>query len=496
MLTHDPKFDVPLLEVALRLPEVAYVGAMGSRRTHEDREARLREAGLTDEELARLSSPIGLDLGARTPEETAISIAAEIIAGRWGGSGSRLGRTRRAHPPRLRPRTRWGDLDRRATVTDVTPRRQDLDEHDERSAGPPARRPACLDGVRRARRQRRGAGPARDPPQLAALAAAGLARRRRRPRSTTSPRPAPSGVTRRCRRPSTRVEDELRRTAQDGDLVLAVTDAQTRILWTYGGRVMRRKAESVNFVPAARWDDESVGTNALDLANRLAPAEHGLQRRALRADRAQLGVLGRAGERPGHRRPARRDRPVDDLGPHPPDRPRHRARAGPPDRDRDAALGDASRPAATSTVRPASSSGCSATPRPPSTAAGCCSTAGRPRSWRILALHPDGLSLDRLHALVYGDQAVTFSTLKAEVSHLRAALGGQLASRPYRLTLPVATDIDDVLDALRRVDAAAAITATAATCCPAPSRPRSSSWASTSPSPCARRCWPTPSPMP
>ncbi|GAB3249525.1 XdhC family protein [Nocardioides dilutus] len=90
VLTHDPKFDVPLLEVALRLPELAYVGAMGSRRTHEDRLARLREAGLTEDELARLSSPIGLDLGARTPEETAISIAAEIIAGRWGGSGERL----------------------------------------------------------------------------------------------------------------------------------------------------------------------------------------------------------------------------------------------------------------------------------------------------------------------------------------------------------------------------------------------------------------------
>ena len=90
VLTHDPKFDVPLLEVALRLPEVAYVGAMGSRRTHEDRESRLREAGLTDDDLSRLSSPIGLDLGARTPEETAISIAAEVIAGRWGGSGERL----------------------------------------------------------------------------------------------------------------------------------------------------------------------------------------------------------------------------------------------------------------------------------------------------------------------------------------------------------------------------------------------------------------------
>ncbi|MDC5696356.1 XdhC family protein [Intrasporangium calvum] len=90
VLTHDPKFDVPVLEVALRLPEVAYIGAMGSRRTHEDRLRRLREAGLTDEELARMSSPIGLDLGARTPEETAISIAAEIIALRWGGQGDRL----------------------------------------------------------------------------------------------------------------------------------------------------------------------------------------------------------------------------------------------------------------------------------------------------------------------------------------------------------------------------------------------------------------------
>ena len=90
VLTHDPKFDVPLLEVALRLPSVAYVGAMGSRRTHDDRLARLEEAGLTDDEVARLSSPIGLDLGARTPEETAISIAAEIVAVQWGGSGDRL----------------------------------------------------------------------------------------------------------------------------------------------------------------------------------------------------------------------------------------------------------------------------------------------------------------------------------------------------------------------------------------------------------------------
>ncbi len=86
VLTHDAKFDVPLLRLALRLP-VAYVGAMGSRRTHLERNERLREVGVTDLELARLRSPIGLDLGARTPEETALSIAAEIIANRRGGTG-------------------------------------------------------------------------------------------------------------------------------------------------------------------------------------------------------------------------------------------------------------------------------------------------------------------------------------------------------------------------------------------------------------------------
>ncbi|MFD5120303.1 XdhC family protein [Streptomyces sp. NPDC058385] len=89
VLTHDAKFDVPLLQLALRLP-VAYVGAMGSRRTHLDRNERLRDVGVTELELARLRSPIGLDLGARTPEETALSIASEIVANRRGGSGVAL----------------------------------------------------------------------------------------------------------------------------------------------------------------------------------------------------------------------------------------------------------------------------------------------------------------------------------------------------------------------------------------------------------------------
>ncbi|CAM5541034.1 Xanthine dehydrogenase accessory factor OS=Streptomyces gougerotii OX=53448 GN=GCM10010227_32440 PE=4 SV=1 [Streptomyces diastaticus subsp. diastaticus] len=95
VLTHEARFDVPLLTEALRRP-CAFIGAMGSRRTHEERTRRLREAGLTTRELERLRSPVGLDLGARTPEETALSIAAEIVATRHGGTGLPL--TGRAEP--------------------------------------------------------------------------------------------------------------------------------------------------------------------------------------------------------------------------------------------------------------------------------------------------------------------------------------------------------------------------------------------------------------
>ncbi|MEV6015447.1 MULTISPECIES: XdhC/CoxI family protein [unclassified Streptomyces] len=98
VLTHDPKFDVPLLEEALRRP-AAYIGAMGSRRTHEDRLERLREAGVPESGLSRLRSPVGLDLGARTPEEVAVSVAAEIVAVRRGGSGAPLtSRSGTIHP--------------------------------------------------------------------------------------------------------------------------------------------------------------------------------------------------------------------------------------------------------------------------------------------------------------------------------------------------------------------------------------------------------------
>jgi xanthine dehydrogenase accessory factor len=83
VLTHDHKFDVPALASAVKT-RVGYLGAMGSRRTHESRLERLREAGLAEDELARVMSPIGVDIGARTPEETAVSICAEIIALRTG----------------------------------------------------------------------------------------------------------------------------------------------------------------------------------------------------------------------------------------------------------------------------------------------------------------------------------------------------------------------------------------------------------------------------
>ena len=103
VLTHDPKFDVPVLDVALRLGrdrKPAYIGAMGSRSTHEDRLRRLGEKGLSSSQMSELHSPIGLDLGGRTPEETAISIVAEVIAKRYGGSGKPL---RKSHLEAVHP---------------------------------------------------------------------------------------------------------------------------------------------------------------------------------------------------------------------------------------------------------------------------------------------------------------------------------------------------------------------------------------------------------
>jgi transcriptional regulator of acetoin/glycerol metabolism len=245
-----------------------------------------------------------------------------------------------------------------------------------------------------------------------------------------------------------RVEEELRRTAEDGDLVIAVTDPDTRILWTYGGRVMRRRAETVNFVPAGRWDDESVGTNALDLAQRSdAPAmvfsaEH-------YAEVVHNWVCWAA--------------PVHD--------PATGAQLGVIDLS---TTWDRTHPIGLATARIMARLIETALPRrslpvserEPGPTAGLAMTLLGTAETRfdgqrlllnrrqteilaLLALHPEGLSLEQLHAMLYGDQAVTFSTLKAEVSHLRHALGGQLASRPYRLLMPTTTDVEEVLALIR-----------------------------------------------
>ncbi|MDP3891271.1 transcriptional regulator [Nocardioides sp.] len=260
-----------------------------------------------------------------------------------------------------------------------------------------------------------------------------------------------------------RVEEDLRRTAEDGDLVLAVTDADTRILWTYGGRVMRRRAETVNFVPGGRWDESSVGTNALALASRdaapsmvfsaehYAPIVHNWVCWAAPvhdpATGEQLGVIDLSTTWD-------RTHPIGLAT------ARVLARLIEGAMPRTGVRADGS-------YRPLTSGG-----EDPGLALKLLGRAevlldGRrllltrrqTEILALLALHPEGLALDQLHALLYGDHAVTLSTLKAEVSHLRHALGGQLASRPYRLTIPVETDIDVVIRRIRQGHVAEAVAA-------------------------------------
>ena len=117
VLTHDAKFDVPAIVAALET-DVGYIGAMGSRKTHDKRVERLREAGVDDAGLARVMAPIGLDIGARTPEETAVSICAEIIALRTGRQAPSL---RDAEGPIHRcPSQRTGCSHRRITTLAAT----------------------------------------------------------------------------------------------------------------------------------------------------------------------------------------------------------------------------------------------------------------------------------------------------------------------------------------------------------------------------------------
>ncbi len=254
-----------------------------------------------------------------------------------------------------------------------------------------------------------------------------------------------------------RVEDELRRTAEDGDLVLAVTDPQSRILWTYGGRVMRRKAETVNFVAGGCWDDESIGTNALDLANRNRQASMVFSAEHF-APVVHNWVCWAA---PVHDPLTGRHLGVIDLSTtwdrtHPIGLATARVMA----RLIETAL-PGGRPGDRVEVVETSVPGLDLRllGRVEAHLDGGRLLLSRRQAeiLALLALHPEGLSVDQLHAMLYGDAAVTQSTLKAEVSHLRHSLAGQLASRPYRLTMPVRCDVDNVLDLLRRGDVERAV---------------------------------------
>jgi hypothetical protein len=262
------------------------------------------------------------------------------------------------------------------------------------------------------------------------------------------------------REPVTAMAGELRTIAEDAGFVAAVTDETGTILWTCGGRVMRRRAERVNFAPGGRWDEPAMGTNALSLALRtsrpnsvfsaehLVAALHGWVCYCAPVHNPQGRVLG-----------------VLDLS----------------------TTWDRSHPLAMVTVRGLvatiesrlreEDSGLSL---PGATGAGAGTRTGvrlnclgeqevwcdgvplrlPPRQLEILtllAMEPQGFSPERLREALYGDRRVTPSTFKAEVSHLRHALGGRVATRRYALTAPVVCDAAEVLRALEAGDTARAV---------------------------------------
>ncbi|WP_240677315.1 GAF domain-containing protein [Actinacidiphila soli] len=254
--------------------------------------------------------------------------------------------------------------------------------------------------------------------------------------------------------------DELHTIADDADFVAAVTDESGTILWTCGGRVMRRRAERVNFAPGGRWDESAMGTNALSLALRT-----GLPSSVFSAEHLVAALHSWVCYCAPIHSPDGRILGVLDLS----------------------TTWDRSHPLAMSTVRTLVSSiearlrterYTQYVPRPGSgpdqAGAGlrltCLGTAEaerdgvrlplRPRQLEILtllALEPNGFSPERLRQALYGDRPVTASTFKAELSHTRRALGGLVATRTYALTAPIACDAVEVLDCLESGDVTGAV---------------------------------------
>lgn len=260
--------------------------------------------------------------------------------------------------------------------------------------------------------------------------------------------------------PVTDLADELHSIAEDAGFVVAVTDESGTILWTCGGRVMRRRAEQVNFAPGGRWDEPAMGTNALSLALRT-----GRPSTVFSAEHLVAALHGWVCYCAPIHGPDGRVLGVLDLS----------------------TTWDRSHPLALPTVRtltsaiearlaavPQLSTGARNGPPPsgpPAVRLDCLGEvrvrggAGGPlhlpprqlEILALLALEPDGFSPQRLRLSVYGDRPVSSSTFKAEVSHLRRALGGGVATRRYALTVPVGCDAVEVLRALERGDTAEAV---------------------------------------
>ncbi|MET7639145.1 GAF domain-containing protein [Streptomyces sp. NPDC005438] len=258
------------------------------------------------------------------------------------------------------------------------------------------------------------------------------------------------------REPVDALSDELHSIADDAGYVAAVTDESGTILWTRGGRVMRRRAERVNFCPGGRWDEPAMGTNALSLALRT-----GRPHFVFSAEHLVAALHGWVCYCAPIHAPDGRVLGVLDLS----------------------TTWDRSHPLAMSTVRSLVTTieaGLRATPSGPDRL----SSPAPPRSLRLLALgegellcdgvltrlrprqleiltllalEPEGLGAERLREEVYGHRRVSASTFKAEVSHLRQALGGGVTHRTYRLTVPVTCDAVEVLRALERGDLDAAL---------------------------------------
>ncbi|WP_246272493.1 helix-turn-helix domain-containing protein [Amycolatopsis acididurans] len=267
------------------------------------------------------------------------------------------------------------------------------------------------------------------------------------------------------RTPVTELADELRSIADDAGFVAAVTDESGTILWTCGGKVMRSRAERVNFAPGGRWDEPDMGTNALSLALRT-----GRPNSVFSAEHLVAALHGWVCYCAPIRDPRGRQLGVLDLS----------------------TTWDRSHPLAMSTVRTlvtAIESRLPATAPAPGVELSCLGPGHAtldgvplrlsPRHLEmltLLALEPGGFSPETLREAIYGDQPVTTTTLRAEASHLRRMLRGALTSRRYTLTAPVACDAAAVLSALKAGDTETAVRAYTAALLPASEAPGIIRW--------------------